>query len=173
VQQLQVSQLLFLLLLSCRWQHQTNESVTNAIACPSLDAAATAAAAVISSSAQLQTDASTAHPAPAVAPAAGAQVPDSLLWQEPSAAATGPALSALLSILKWSDGLCATRATGAGTGQYKRSSSGGIGSGGDGIAGQLLGPALSFGVVLDERQHGTQSLLHSGLSRLQGEGMGC
>jgi hypothetical protein len=152
-------------MVPCRWQHQTNESVTNAIPCPSVDAAAAAAAAVITSSTQPQQGASTAHPVSATAAAAGAQAPDSLLWQEPSAPATGPALSALLSILKWADGLCGTRA--AATGHHKRSS-----GGGDGIGSQQLGPALSFNVVLDERQHGTQSLLHSGLSRLQGEGLG-
>jgi hypothetical protein len=71
-------------------------------------------------------------------------------------------LTALLSILKWADGLAAANASTAGAGnRLKRTSTGGY---------ERLPapPAVSFNVVLDERQHGTQSLLHSGLSRHQG-----
>jgi hypothetical protein len=99
-------------------------------------------------------------PCPASATAAGAgaaagSVGDiaSLLGRHAAEAAAGPALTALLSILKWADGLCAA------VGHAKRGKSDGQGHG---------MPALSFNVILDERQHGTQSLLHSGLSRLQG-----
>jgi hypothetical protein len=72
----------------------------------------------------------------------------------------------LLSLLKWADSLCATAASADG---YHGRGSSGSGSSGGGTEGLRGRPALSFDVVLDERQHGTQSLLHSGLSRLQGE----
>lgn len=153
-------------MLCCRWQHQASDNSTKAISCPTVDAAATAAAAVISSCTPAHHDpTSTAHPASATAAAAASAAAASadnvasLLGQQPvEAAAAGPALTALLSILKWADGLCAVAGPAA-SGHGKRASS----------DGQGLGvPSLSFNVVLDERQHGTQSLLHSGLSRLQG-----
>lgn len=155
----------------CRWQHQTSESLTKAISCPSVDAAAAAAAAVIGSCAPSQQDGAAAtSPLPAVtAPSLASQEPaSSLLGSQPPAGAEGPVLTALLSMLKWADSVCAVAAPGSG-GHYKRGSSGSGGAGGGSGEGQAGTPALSFSVVLDERQHGTQSLLHSGLSRLQGE----
>lgn len=154
-----------------RWQHQTNESLTKAISCPTVDTAASAAAAVIGSC--QPPESSAAHTSIGATPATAAHAADagSLLEAHPSA--EGPALLALLALLKWADSLCgADAAAVAASGGHSRRSSSGSGwdsaSSSDGYHGRIA-PALSFNVVLDERQHGTQSLLHSGLSRLQGE----
>ena len=148
--------------LNFRWQHQTSESLTKAISCPSVDAAAAAAAAVIRScSPPHQDTASAAGPAPTMQVTGPSDQATRLLGSQPAAAAAGPVLTVLLSLLKWVDSLCAVAAPGEGYHGRGSSGSGGI----EGLRGR---PPLSFDVVLDERQHGTQSLLHSGLSRLQG-----
>lgn len=72
-------------------------------------------------------------------------------------------LTTLLSILRWADALGATTALAAAGPAPKQNRSGAVP-----YQRPKWPPALSFNVVLDERQHGTQSLLHSGLSRLQG-----
>lgn len=178
-------------LRACRWQHQASEGMTKAIHCPSVDAAAAAAATVISTCQPQQPQ----HDGPAAAAAAAHQPTDtdtaaSLIGaQRLSEAASGPALAALLSILKWADSFAGGASASGSSRQvpasgHNRRSSGGSGSsglleagvGGSSVSGagaggqqQRGGPGLSFSVVLDERQHGTQSLLHSGLSRLQGK----
>lgn len=149
---------------ACRWQHQTSDSLTKAISCPTVDAAAAAAAAVIGSC-----TAGTAHAGSTSAAGLAATATDTgLLGQQPPEAAAGPVLTALLSILRWADVLGATTAlAAAGSAPAQKRSS----------AGPYERPrwpaALCFNVVLDERQHGTQSLLHSGLSRLQGMLLHC
>lgn len=157
--------------LSCRWQHQASDSLTKVISCPTIEAAAAAAADVLGSC-QQQHAASTAHPTQSAATGQDAEDAGTLLAQQPDVP-VGAALSALLSILKWADGICAAGAVSSGgpASRHRRgSSSGGSMEAVGSSDGGGHGPRLAFNVVLDERQHGTQSLLHSGLSRLQGKG---
>jgi hypothetical protein len=140
---------------SMRWQHQVGQQLTSSISCPSVDAAVAAAAAVLATSSTTTQPAAAAgadsHNLAAAGPAAA---PASLLGRP---AAEGPLLAVLMSILRWADQHCA-----AGTARIGRHSSSSSSSGGS------LQLDLSFSVVLDERQHGTQSLLHPGLAKLQG-----
>jgi sacsin len=142
---------------SMRWQHQEGQQLASSIGCCTAEEAASAAAALLGS-------VSTWQPEPAAQPATadGQQAPApalSLLDSPAAAAAEGPAHAVLSSILRWADQLCATEAS-----RGRLRSSGDCGAGGPPVARR----DVSFSVVLDERQHGTQSLLHAGLCKQQG-----
>jgi hypothetical protein len=168
--------LLWLLFDFCRyrWQHQASESMSRAISCPTVDAAAAAAATVIGSCMHASQHSPAAAAAKPEVSGASAQVPEAsaaggLLGSQAADTACGPVLLTLLSLLHWADNLC--HATGRASESWRHGGSSSRSSGSSSSSDDVRhrdNAVLSFNVVLDERQHGTQSLLHSGLSRLQG-----
>lgn len=152
--------LLHWLLLCHRYQHEVNQQLTANIPCPSVNDAAAAAAVILAScspagtpaagstTGSTATNAAAGESSSSSSDTQAASVTVSGMVGPPSNDCTGAVSAVLLALLAWADQLKTADAAG------------------DEGSVRHVG---SMGVVLDERQHGTESLLHPGLAKLQGD----
>jgi hypothetical protein len=143
----------------CRYQHDVGQQLTISIACPGLEEAAATAAAVWNATAGERSTTSSTSPTPQPVAAGAASGSAVSLTRDVPPESSGPVLSVLLALMAWADQLKTTEAV------PQAAAAGGADCGSGSSAGRFVG----ISVVLDERQHGTQSLLHPGLARLQGD----